>query len=161
MNSQLENNEYDLKSVNMPYLAGSLLRLMVSLLEGPLSGLLAPSLLQNAGITSYRERRVDASPTLLPTHSGGTPAPPVARVSKEEWPGRPAEPGPGFSFATVHDYAASGHRTHRNTARTVLCLSSSTDTSCCGTVAPSTCQCTNISRPYRRGALTATGLPES
>ncbi len=124
MDSQLvEKSEYDLKSVSMPYLAGLPLRLVVALLEGPLGGLLAPSLLQNAGITSYRERRVDGPPTLLPIHVSGTPAPAAARVPEEEWPATPAEPGPGFRFATVHDYAAAyreGKTTPEEVAHRVL-----------------------------------------
>jgi Asp-tRNA(Asn)/Glu-tRNA(Gln) amidotransferase A subunit family amidase len=124
MNSPLvEKGEYDLKSVKMPYLAGLPLRLMVSLLEGPLSGLLAPSLLQNAGITSYRERQVDGPPTLLPIHFSEAPAPAGARVPEEEWPDPPAEPGPGFRFATVHDYAAAyreGRTTPEEVAHRVL-----------------------------------------
>jgi hypothetical protein len=44
----MENkNVYDLKSAKMPYLAGRLLSVFVSLVEGPLGGLLIPSLLHS------------------------------------------------------------------------------------------------------------------
>ena len=48
-------NVYDLKSVKLPYLSGGLLRLFVSLVEGPLGGLLTPSLMQSAGIDRLRQ----------------------------------------------------------------------------------------------------------
>ena len=48
----MENkNAYDLKSVKLPYLAGGLLKLFTALVEGPLGGLLLPSLFESAGIT--------------------------------------------------------------------------------------------------------------
>ena len=56
-------NVYDLKSVKLPYLAGGLLRLFVSLIEGPLGGLLIPSLLQSAGIEWLRKQVIDEAPT--------------------------------------------------------------------------------------------------
>lgn len=46
-----QDSVYDLKSVKLPYLAGGMLRLFVSLVEGPLCGLLIPSLFKSAGIT--------------------------------------------------------------------------------------------------------------
>ncbi len=35
-NQVVQNPEYDLKSVKLPYLSGGMLRLFVSLVEGPL-----------------------------------------------------------------------------------------------------------------------------
>ena len=54
---------YDLESVRLPHLKGIVLKLVVSLVEGPLGGLLAPGLLQNAGITRLRQRHFDEAPT--------------------------------------------------------------------------------------------------
>jgi Asp-tRNA(Asn)/Glu-tRNA(Gln) amidotransferase A subunit family amidase len=97
--------EYDLRSVRLPYLAGLPLRLFVALLESPLRGLLVPSLLRNAGITRLREQQIDEPPTLHPLHPTGTLASEAGSVPPDELPGPPAQPGPGFRFATVHDYA--------------------------------------------------------
>jgi Asp-tRNA(Asn)/Glu-tRNA(Gln) amidotransferase A subunit family amidase len=99
--------QYDLKSVKMPYLAGGALRLFVTLLEGPAGALLAPNLFRNAGITAFRERDFDVPPTLNPlAHSGSLDRGP-GQVPLEQWPGPAAEAGPGFRYATIHDYAAA------------------------------------------------------
>ena len=53
----MENkNTYDLKSVKLPYLAGGMLKIFTSLVEGPLGGLVTPSLLESAGITWLRKQ---------------------------------------------------------------------------------------------------------
>ena len=59
---------YDLKSVKLPYLSGGLLRLFASLVEGPLGGLLIPSLFESAGINWLRKQAIDESPTIMPIH---------------------------------------------------------------------------------------------
>ncbi|MBE9470603.1 MAG: amidase, partial [Chloroflexi bacterium] len=97
--------EYDLKSVRLPYLAGPLLRLFVTLLESPLRGLLLPNLFRSAGIARLREQQINEPPTLHPIHATDTPASEAESMPQDEWPGPPAQPGPGFHFATVHDYA--------------------------------------------------------
>lgn len=102
---------YDLQSVKLPYMAGLPLRLMVSLLEGPLRGLLMPSLFQSAGITEYRKKHFDDAPTLHPIHTIAAPAAEDARVSQSQWPSPPKSPVPGFHFATVHDYARAYRET--------------------------------------------------
>jgi len=99
--------EYDLESVELPYLAGLPLRLFVALLESPLRGLLIPSLLGNAGITRFREQQIDEPPTLYPMFFKGVLASGTGSVPKDDLPGPPARPGPGFRFATVHDYATA------------------------------------------------------
>jgi Asp-tRNA(Asn)/Glu-tRNA(Gln) amidotransferase A subunit family amidase len=99
--------EYDLKSVKLPYLAGLPLRIFVSLLEGPLRGLLIPSLFESAGIAWLRKRHFEEAPTNAPLSFTGTLAVGAERLSPEQWPTAPATPGPGFRFATVHDYAAA------------------------------------------------------
>lgn len=114
---------YDLQSVKLPYLTGFPLRLMAALLEGPLRSLLMPTLLQSAGLTEFRKRRFDDPPTLLPIHHAATPARSGERVPESQWPAPPAEPGPGFRFATVHDYARAyreGRADPETVARRVL-----------------------------------------
>ena len=100
-----QKTEYDLKSVKLPYLAGPLLRLFVTLLESPLRGLLLPNLFRSAGIARLREQQINEPPTLHPIHATGTLTSEAGSVPQDEWPGPPAQPGPGFHFATAHDYA--------------------------------------------------------
>jgi len=57
------DSTYDLKSVQLPYLSGLPLRLVVGLLESPLRGLLLPNLLESAGVTSLRKQHFDEDPT--------------------------------------------------------------------------------------------------
>ena len=102
----MENkNGYDLKSVKLPYLAGGLLRLFVSLVEGPLGGLLIPSLFESAGISWLRKQIIDEAPTHHPIHFSGTLAKKDSAVTEKEWPQSPAIDSRGFHFATVFDYA--------------------------------------------------------
>jgi len=96
---------YDLKSVKLPYLSGGLLRLFVSLVEGPLGGLLIPSLFESAGITWLRKQVVDEAPTLQPLHFVGAHAEKDSAVPEKEWPKSSAVDSRGFHFATVFDYA--------------------------------------------------------
>jgi len=69
--------------------------------------LLIPSLLGNAGITRFREQQIDEPPTLYPMFFKGVLASGTGSVPKDDLPGPPARPGPGFRFATVHDYATA------------------------------------------------------
>jgi len=100
-----QETAYDLQSVKLPYLTGFPLRLMAAVVEGPLRGLVMPSLFQSAGMTDFRKRHYDDPPTFLPLHHAESPARPDARVPESQWPAAPPEPAPGFRFATVHDYA--------------------------------------------------------
>lgn len=114
--------EYDLHSVKLPYLSGFPLRLMVSLMEGPLRGLLLPSLLKNAGITSFRAMEAGGTPTFLPLAYSGRLASAEGQAAPGEWPGPPALAQAGFRFATVHDYARAyraGETTPEEVARQV------------------------------------------
>ncbi|MFH2115084.1 MAG: hypothetical protein ABIJ86_11320, partial [Spirochaetota bacterium] len=77
---------YDLESVRLPYLKGVMLKLVVSLVEGPLGGLLAPGLLENAGITRLRKRSFDEAPTFRPIHSTGAMQTHASAVPKNQWP---------------------------------------------------------------------------
>jgi len=97
--------EYDLESVELPYLAGLPLRLLAALLESPLRGLLLPSLLKSAGVARLRQQQVDEPPALYPIHTSDEPASEEDSIPLAESPGPPARPGPGFRFVTVHDYA--------------------------------------------------------
>ncbi len=121
---------YDLRSVRLPYLSGAVLRLMVSLLESPLRGLMVPSLFRSAGLTWLREQRVDEPPTLHPVVGLEVRSAEPSSVPREEWPGPPVAPGPGFRFATVHDYARAyreGRTTPEEVARRVLEAISASD----------------------------------
>jgi Asp-tRNA(Asn)/Glu-tRNA(Gln) amidotransferase A subunit family amidase len=98
-------NMYDLKSAKLPYLSGGLLRVFASLVEGPLGGLLIPSLMQSAGIDWFRAQVIDEAPTPLPIHFTGKHADKDSAVPEKEWPKASASESRGFHFATVFDYA--------------------------------------------------------
>ncbi len=105
----MENkNGYDLKSVKLPYLSGGLLRLFVSLVEGPLGGLLIPSLFESSGINWLRKQVIDEAPTHHPLHFTGALAKKDSAVPEKEWDyveRQSAVDSRGFHFATVFDYA--------------------------------------------------------
>jgi Asp-tRNA(Asn)/Glu-tRNA(Gln) amidotransferase A subunit family amidase len=114
---------YELKSVKLPHLTGLPLRLLVALIESPLRGLLAPSLLRNFGLSWLREQQVAGPPTLQPLSHTGDLVTEGGRVREGEWPGPPSRPGPGFRFATVHDCARAyrqGDTTPEEVAERVL-----------------------------------------
>src|SRR3972149_659574 len=120
----MENkNVYDLKSVKLPYLAGGLLRLFVSLVEGPLGGLLVPGLFESAGITWLRKQVIDEAPTHQPIHFTGALAKKDSAVLEKEWPKSSAVNSNGFHFATVFDYAKAyrdGKTTPEEVAKKLL-----------------------------------------
>jgi Asp-tRNA(Asn)/Glu-tRNA(Gln) amidotransferase A subunit family amidase len=102
----MENkNGYDLKSAKLPYLTGGLLRLFVSLIEGPLGGLLIPSLLDSAGVNWLRKQVINEPPTHQPIHYADLLADKNVAVPEKEWPRASAIYTNGFQFATVFDYA--------------------------------------------------------
>jgi len=103
MKSQ-DSVQYDLQSVSLPHLVGFPLRLVVGLLEGPLRGLLIPSLLKNAGVADLRRRVVEEPPTYYPMHSVPSPAASGVGVPPDEWPKPAGARGPGFQFVTAADY---------------------------------------------------------
>jgi Asp-tRNA(Asn)/Glu-tRNA(Gln) amidotransferase A subunit family amidase len=103
--STKQNNVYDLKSIKLPYLSGGLLKLFVALVDGPLGGLLTPSLLDSAGINWLRKQVVDENPTPQPLHFSGAPATKDAAVPQKEWPKVSPVKASGFHFTTVLDYA--------------------------------------------------------
>jgi hypothetical protein len=117
------NNVYDLKSIKMPYMAGAILRLFVSLLEGPLGGLLIPSLLKSGGITWLRGQKFNEAPTHHPISFTGTLAHKSEAMPGRDWPSKPAPAAPGFHFASVQDYARAyreGSLTPEDVARHTL-----------------------------------------
>ena len=63
--------EYDLQSVKLPRLSGPLLRFLVWIVEGPLYGLVLPSLLRSAGVENLRKQTIGEPPTLYPLHQSG------------------------------------------------------------------------------------------
>jgi Asp-tRNA(Asn)/Glu-tRNA(Gln) amidotransferase A subunit family amidase len=99
------DNVYDLKSIKLPYLSGAVLKLFVKLLEGPLRGLLIPSLFQSSGITWMRKQKFNEAPTSMPFTFTGSLAVKDQAVPEREWPSKPAPDALGFHFASVQDYA--------------------------------------------------------
>ncbi len=119
----MENkNAYDLKSVKLPYLAGGMLKIFTLLVEGPLGGLLTPSLLESAGITWLRKQNVEENPTHHPIHFTGNLQTEASAVPEKEWP-REASSTKGFQFASVFDFAKAyrdGTTTPEIVAKNVL-----------------------------------------
>ncbi len=119
----MENkNAYDLKSVKLPYLAGGMLKIFTSLVEGPLGGLLTPSLLESAGITWLRKQNFEENPTHHPIHFTGDLQTEASAVPEKEWPSE-ASTIKGFQFASVFDFAKAyrnGTTTPEEVAKNVL-----------------------------------------
>lgn len=99
------NDKYDLESVELPYLSGTMLKLFVSLLESPLRGLLISNLFDSAGISGLRDLNFDEAPTMYPYAYEGKMASEDGCVPLSELPNADAKSGPGFRFATTYDYA--------------------------------------------------------
>ncbi len=113
---------YDLKSVKLPYLAGGMLKFFTALVEGPLGGLLTPSLLESAGITWLRKQVFEENPTHHPIHFTGDLQTEASAVPEKEWP-REASSTNGFQFASVFDFAKAyrdGTTTPEVVAKNVL-----------------------------------------
>jgi Asp-tRNA(Asn)/Glu-tRNA(Gln) amidotransferase A subunit family amidase len=124
MNTNMDNkqSEYDLESVELPYLSGFPLKLVVALLESPLRGLLLPTLFKNAGITHFRQQNLSGPPTLNPIHFAGTLTQEEIRIPIDQFP-QPTEHGSGFHYTTVHEYARAyrdGSNTPEEIAQKVL-----------------------------------------
>lgn len=97
-------NVYDLKSVKLPYLAGGTLKLFASLVEGPLRGLLTPSLFESAGVNWLRKQHFGEQPTHYPIHHTGELLREAAAVPENELP-RESGNTKGFRFAGAFDFA--------------------------------------------------------
>ena len=96
--------EYNLRSIKLPYLSGPGLRIVTRLLESPLRKLLAPSLLQSAGIRAFRKTRHTGQPTLAPLYPENRQAAADSRIPEKELP-KPSDRAPGFRFDSIRDYA--------------------------------------------------------
>jgi len=113
---------YDLKSVKLPYLAGGALKLVASLAEGSLKGLILPNLLESGGITWLRKQNFDEAPTNHPIHFSGKMQEKVTATSASELP-RKASATKGFQFTSIFDIAKAyrdGTTTPEEVARKVL-----------------------------------------
>lgn len=113
---------YNLKSVKLPYLSGGMLKLFCSLLEGPLGGLIIPSLFESAGFNWFRRQTFDENPTHHPIHYSGEYQKQSAAVPDEELPAQ-TNHGKGFHFTGVHDYVRAyrdGKTTPEEVAKRVL-----------------------------------------
>jgi len=95
---------YDLKSVKLPYLAGGALKLVASLAEGPLKGLLLPNLLESGGITWFRKQKFEDTPTNYPIHFTGRMQEKATAAPTRELPRKPGASN-GFHFTSVFDIA--------------------------------------------------------
>ncbi len=104
-NDEMQETQYDLKSVKLPYLAGFALRLFVKILESPLRILLIPSLFQKSGIAWLRKQKINEPPTYHPIRYKGSQASGSAAVPENELPTQSVPPATGFNFNTVHDFA--------------------------------------------------------
>ena len=98
MTQDKSDSSYDLKSVQMPYLSGRSLRLIVSLLESPLRGLLVPNLLKSAGVTWLRQQVFDEDPTFQPIAYDGTLATKASSMPVADLPRSPLSWGRAFFF---------------------------------------------------------------
>lgn len=116
------SNEYDLKSVKLPYLAGGVLKLFASLVEGPLKGALTPSLFESAGLTWLRKQTFTEAPTYHPIHYRGELQTASSAVPEAEFPKSPSAIK-GFQFTTITDYAKAyrdGSTTPEDVAKKIL-----------------------------------------
>lgn len=107
MMKSVPESEYDLTSVSVPVLKGMPLKMVAALLESPLRGLVTAVLARKFGLPRFRKMRFDEAPTLFPIHFAKEAAAAAEQISGGQWPENPDKPGPGFRFATVHDYAAA------------------------------------------------------
>jgi Asp-tRNA(Asn)/Glu-tRNA(Gln) amidotransferase A subunit family amidase len=117
------NRVYDLKSIKMPYLSGPALKLFVSLMEGPLRGLILPGLLKSGGFTWMRTQQFNEAPTQQPLYITGHLAEKSQSIPEREWPSKTAPNSPGFHFVSVQDYARAyrdGSLTPEDVAKRVL-----------------------------------------
>jgi len=124
-------NQYDLKSVKLPYLAGGMLKLFASLLEGPLQGLLIPNLFESAGITRLKKQYFAEPPTNLPIHYTGILQTESASIPEAQWPEKSSQMK-GFQFASIFDFAKAyrdGRTTPEEVAQKVLEAIAASDSS--------------------------------
>jgi len=118
---------YDLKSVQLPRLSGRVLHLFAKLMETPATrALLLPRLMNDTGISAFRQLKIDEPPMLYP-HApieGRTATAEANSTIDLQTLSQPPSPGQkGFSFATVQDFARAyraGQTTPEAVAQKVL-----------------------------------------
>ena len=104
---------YDLHSLALPRLGTRGLRILVRLLESPITGpLLIEKLKRDSGLTRIRRDAPDEPPTFLPLHAAD------ARAVPHFVHGAADAPAPGFRFPTMRDYAQA-YRTGAATPESV------------------------------------------
>jgi Asp-tRNA(Asn)/Glu-tRNA(Gln) amidotransferase A subunit family amidase len=102
----MKDDRYDLKSVKLPRLTGTPLRILTALLECPITrGLLIDKLMRDAGVTYFRELHVDEPPTPFSSLTFAQEASrPQAAIDLHAF-AKSKDPVKGFAYATVRDYA--------------------------------------------------------
>jgi Asp-tRNA(Asn)/Glu-tRNA(Gln) amidotransferase A subunit family amidase len=109
---------YDLKSLNLPKLTGTALKLFTAAVENPAArGALMPRLLENGGIPVLRRMGLTEVPTLYPF------VPPQNQIRPEEFKADPRGKPDQFPYRTMADYARayrSGETTPLEVAEKVL-----------------------------------------
>lgn len=104
-----ERVEYDLKSVKLPRLSGAGFKLFTGLIENSTTrSLLIGQLLNNAGVTGFREVTADEPPTFYPLHRSEAENNSGSReITIHAWEqlNLPAPTQKGFKFRTIRDYA--------------------------------------------------------
>jgi len=116
------SSAYDLKSVRLPYLSGKALEIFASLAEGPLRGLLMPSLFESAGLNWMRKQNFEENPTFFPVYESGALHQTAGGAAKEEIPQAPSQLK-GFQFTSAYDYAQAyrdGNATPEEVAQKTL-----------------------------------------
>jgi Asp-tRNA(Asn)/Glu-tRNA(Gln) amidotransferase A subunit family amidase len=120
-----KTTEYDLTSIKLPRFAGKTFELFVKLVENPASqSLVRGSLLQNAGITSFRRFNSEEMPVFMPLYPSDDPGEQVetGEPSFEDMYALEPEKG-GFRFNTIYDYHQAykhGSTTPEEVARRVI-----------------------------------------
>jgi Asp-tRNA(Asn)/Glu-tRNA(Gln) amidotransferase A subunit family amidase len=95
---------YDLRSVKMPRLSGSMLKIFVKMIESKLfSKLLLPKLIRDAGILDFRRLKLAESPTCFPYW--GSQVSKSSKLDLDSWVQTKRPSGKGFRFTTTRDYA--------------------------------------------------------
>ncbi len=96
---------YDLRSVDLPYLSGTPLKLFAFLLESPAGALLLPNLLKQAGVTWLRAQTFEDWPTFEPLAPATAPAQAEHTIALEQWPTQRSIANAGWRSPTAFGYA--------------------------------------------------------
>jgi Asp-tRNA(Asn)/Glu-tRNA(Gln) amidotransferase A subunit family amidase len=96
---------YDLKSADLPYLAGAKLRWVIGVLDGPLRHLLMPRLLREAGVSWLRTQFFDEAPTYAPVHPICAPQPNATQTPTVDGPHSTGAATDHSYIPKVQDYA--------------------------------------------------------